>query len=58
MLMPVEDAAEALIKGLDSNRFEITFPWAFVCFAKLIGMLPDKIYLRLVGGIADKRDYR
>lgn len=49
MLMPVEDAAKALIKGLDSNAFEIIFPWPFVVIAKIIGMLPNKPYLWLVG---------
>ena len=48
MLMPVEDAAKALIKGLDSNAFEIFFPWPFVVLVKLIDMLPNKLYLWLV----------
>lgn len=49
MLMPVKDAAAALIKGLQSNAFEIIFPWPFVVMVKLIDMLPNKIYLWLVG---------
>ena len=48
MLMPVEDAAKALIKGLNSNAFEIIFPWPFVVIVKLIDMLPNKLYLWLV----------
>lgn len=49
MLMPVEDAAAALIKGLNSNQFEIVFPWLFVYLTKLVGLLPNKAYLWLVG---------
>ncbi len=48
MLMPVEDAARSLIKGLKSNDFEIFFPWPFVVLVKLIDMLPNKLYLWLV----------
>jgi len=49
MLMPVEDAAAALIKGLKSNQFEIVFPWLFVYLTKLVGLLPNKAYLWFVG---------
>lgn len=55
MLMPVEDAATALIKGLESNRFEITFPWLFALIAKAMGLLPDKAYLWLVSKITEGR---
>ena len=49
MLMPVEDAAQALAKGLASGRFEIVFPWLFAFLIKLVGLLPGKAYLWLVG---------
>lgn len=48
MLMEVEDAATKLIEGLESDRFEITFPWVFVYLSKLIGLLPNKAYLWLI----------
>ncbi len=48
MLMEVEDAAAALIKGLESDRFEIVFPWLFVYLTKTIGLLPGKLYLNLI----------
>lgn len=51
MLMPVEDAAKALIKGIHSNKFEITFPWQFALILKTIGLLPNKLYLNLIGKI-------
>lgn len=47
MLMPVEKAATKLIKGLQSNRFEIIFPWLFVLILKTAGLLPGKLYLWL-----------
>lgn len=49
MLMEVEDAADALVRGLESSRFEISFPRVFVLIAKAIGLLPNKIYLWLLG---------
>lgn len=48
MLMEVEDAANKLIEGLKSNRFEITFPWAFAFMLKILGMLPNKTYFKAV----------
>jgi short-subunit dehydrogenase len=44
-LMPVEDAVQKLIKGLEGNRFEITFPTKFAIIMKLLRMLPNFIYL-------------
>lgn len=55
MMMEVEDAAAALICGLESNRFEIIFPWAFVWITKCIGLLPGKLYLKLVEKITAGR---
>lgn len=55
MLMPVEDAAGALIKGLESNRFEITFPWQFALIAKALGLLPNRIYLWLFARMTEGR---
>ena len=54
MLMPVDEAAQALIRGLDSNKFEIVFPWQFVYIAKTIGLLPNKAYLWLMGKMRDQ----
>ena len=56
MLMPVDDAAAALIKGLESNQFEFTFPWAFALILKTVGLLPNKAYLWLAGKITEGRD--
>ena len=48
MLMEVEKAADKLVKGLYSNKFEITFPVAFAEILKFIGLLPHKLYIRLI----------
>ena len=48
MIMQVEDAAKELVKGLESNQFEITFPWAFALMLKTVGLLPNKAYLWVV----------
>lgn len=49
MLMPVDKAVAAMIRGLESNQFEIIFPWPFVVMKKLIDMLPNKAYLWIFG---------
>lgn len=55
MLMPVDKAAKAFADGLESHKFEITFPWLFVFLKKIIDLLPNKIYLWLIGkAVQDK----
>lgn len=49
MLMEVEDAADAFVKGLYSNQFEITFPWLFCRIKRTIDLLPNRLYLWLIG---------
>jgi len=46
-LMEVDAAAESLIRGLESGRFEITFPRRFTWLLKGLRILPVAIYLRL-----------
>ncbi|MBN9670425.1 SDR family NAD(P)-dependent oxidoreductase [Roseibium aggregatum] len=48
-LISVEDAAAQIVKGLDRpGTFEIAFPRAFVRQLKLLRLLPDRLYFRLV----------
>lgn len=44
-LMPVEAAAQELIKGLQSSRFEIVFPVRFAMIMKLLRLLPNRLFL-------------
>jgi NAD(P)-dependent dehydrogenase (short-subunit alcohol dehydrogenase family) len=46
-LIPVEQAVDAIVHGLDGTRFEITFPWAFAMLLKLGRLLPYPLYFRL-----------
>lgn len=48
-LMEPEDAAERIVAGLISTKFEITFPKRFVYILKLLRILPLRWYLKLVG---------
>ena len=43
-LMPVEQAAERIARGLASGRFEITFPRRFTWQLKLLRCLPYSVY--------------
>ncbi len=47
-LMPVDDAVEALIRGLGSSRFEICFPWKFTFLMHFMEGLPYWLYFPLV----------
>ena len=47
-LMSPEAAADALIKGMGSNDFEITFPKGFTRMMRMLKHLPYGIYFNLV----------
>ncbi len=46
-LVSADQAATAILRGFDSSRFEIAFPWRFAMMLKLARMLPDRLYFRL-----------
>ena len=43
-LMEVDDAADAIYKGLNSKKFEITFPTRFAILMKLLRYVPYKLF--------------
>ena len=47
-LMEPEDAAEAFYRGLQSDRFEISFPRIFAIILRFINMVPYRLYFRMV----------
>lgn len=47
-LMEPEDAAQAIIKGLQTEHFEIAFPARFVYWLKLLRLLPYRMYFALI----------
>ncbi|MGI9463044.1 MAG: SDR family NAD(P)-dependent oxidoreductase [Aestuariivirgaceae bacterium] len=57
-LMETDDAVRALIAGLDSNRFEIAFPWQLVWSLKLARILPYAAFFSFVRNVIarDKHD--
>lgn len=46
-LMEVEDAVSRILRGLESDRFEIAFPRRFVWLLKALRLLPDRLYFAL-----------
>ncbi len=46
-LMTTEQAAEAIMKGLHNDAFEIRFPWRFALMMGLLRLLPNGLYLRI-----------
>lgn len=48
-LMDADRAAERFARGLESARFEITFPRRFALLLKLLNKLPYRAYFALVG---------
>lgn len=47
-LMEPEDAAAALIRGLDGNGFEVSFPKRFIYLLKFLRCLPYALYFFLI----------
>lgn len=47
-LMEVEDAAEAMVKGMEGGGFEITFPKRFTWLVKAMSALPYALYFPMV----------
>lgn len=47
-IMDVDDAVEALVRGLASDRFEIVFPRRFALILKFLRLLPYRLYFPLV----------
>ncbi len=43
-LMEVDDAVKAIMRGLQSGKFEIAFPWPLVTLLKLLRILPYGLY--------------
>ena len=46
-LIPVEEAVDVIIKGLQKPNFEISFPRGFSIIMKVLSLLPDKFYFAL-----------
>jgi NAD(P)-dependent dehydrogenase (short-subunit alcohol dehydrogenase family) len=54
-LIPVEQAAEAILRGLNSDRFEIAFPRPMVWLLKTLGWLPYRPYFAFVSRFTGRR---
>lgn len=52
-LMDVDDAAERVVQGLKSKRFEVTFPKRFTWGLKLARCLPYALYFALTRGMGE-----
>ena len=47
-IISASEAATKIIKGLNSNQFEICFPTGFVWIMKLLKLLPHFFYVRII----------
>jgi short-subunit dehydrogenase len=47
-LLEVDDAANRIVRGLASGRFEVTFPWQLAWPLKLLAMLPHRLFFALL----------
>jgi short-subunit dehydrogenase len=43
-IMPVDEAARRIIRGLEKRKFEIAFPWQLVALTKLGRLMPNAMY--------------
>lgn len=46
-IMPLEKAADAMYRGIQSGRFEVTFPKRFTWILKLLRLLPYPLYFAI-----------
>ena len=51
-MIKADDAAARIVKGLESGRFEIAFPWQMMVLMKTVRLLPNWLYFRLMHRIA------
>lgn len=55
MRIEVDEAAEKLVNGLNSSRFEINFPWLFCFLLKFFGRItPNKLYIWVLSKMKDR----
>jgi short-subunit dehydrogenase len=47
-LITAEQAADAILRGLKTGRFETAFPFRFALIMKLLRLLPDRLYFALM----------
>lgn len=47
-LMPVDDAAQRLLRGLERKSYEITFPRRFTWMLKVLRLLPNAVFFWVV----------
>ncbi|HZT47293.1 MAG TPA: SDR family NAD(P)-dependent oxidoreductase [Hyphomicrobiaceae bacterium] len=43
-IIPAEDAARRIVRGLEKGRFEIAFPWQLVGLMKLGRLMPNRLF--------------
>jgi NAD(P)-dependent dehydrogenase (short-subunit alcohol dehydrogenase family) len=48
-LMDADEAARRIVRALPRRSFEIAFPWPMVMAMKLLRILPNRLYLALMG---------
>jgi len=53
-LVEVDDAADRIVRGLERGKDEIVFPAPLAWTIKLLGVLPDRLYARIMRQLAPK----
>ncbi len=53
-LIEVDEAVDAIMRGLERGKFEIAFPTRFVMIMRLLRALPYALYFKLTGKILDR----
>lgn len=57
-LMTPEQAADFALKGLETDKFDISFPNPFILKLRLLKLLPNSLYFRLMKKISQKKEAR
>jgi NAD(P)-dependent dehydrogenase (short-subunit alcohol dehydrogenase family) len=51
-LMPLDEAVDRIMKGLEAKRFEVTFPWQTALLSRTLRILPHWLLFRLTSNLA------
>lgn len=53
-ILKPDDAADRIYRGLARGRFEIAFPWQLTTMLKALRVMPNALFLRVAGRIANR----
>lgn len=57
-MIPCDEAVDAMIKGMIKGQYEIIFPWRMKILAKIMRIIPFKLFVAYVNSLPDEGEKR